>query len=85
MYVVEQPPSSSGTSNKPTSNALDEPDMDINNVKSLLEVREAHVLKLNKQNVNLQEENDNLLNEIEKVSLLSIFCMQSRKIYNRFF
>lgn len=37
------------------------------NLKSLLDAREAHVLKLNKQNVELQEENDNLLNEIEKV------------------
>lgn len=35
--------------------------------KFLLEAREAHILKLNKQNVKLQEENDNLVNEIEKI------------------
>ena len=42
-------------------------EIDAANLKSLLDARETHVLKLNKQNVELQEENDNLLNEIEKV------------------
>lgn len=36
-------------------------------LKALLDAREAHVLKLNKQNVKLQEDNDNLMNEIEKL------------------
>lgn len=36
-------------------------------IKNILDAREAHVLKLNRQNVSLQEENDNLMNEIEKV------------------
>jgi predicted RNase H-like nuclease (RuvC/YqgF family) len=42
------------------------PDPNVSN-KFLLEAREAHILKLNKQNVKLQEENDNLINELEKI------------------
>ena len=33
----------------------------------VLAAREAHILKLNTQNVKLQEENDNLVNELEKL------------------
>ena len=38
-------------------------------MKYLLEAREAHILKLNKQNVKLQEDNDNLLSDLEKLKL----------------
>ena len=36
-------------------------------IQSVLEARETHILKLNNQNVKLQEENDNILNELERV------------------
>jgi hypothetical protein len=36
-------------------------------IKTVLDAREAHILKLNKANVKLQEDNDNLLSDIEKL------------------
>lgn len=39
---------------------------------ALLEARESHILKLNKQTVKLQEENDNLSNELEKLKFESV-------------
>jgi hypothetical protein len=39
----------------------------VSSQQSVLEAREAHILKLNRQNVKIQEDNDNLLSEIEKV------------------
>jgi TATA element modulatory factor len=39
---------------------------------NILEAREIQILKLNKQNVKLQEENDNILNELEKLKFESI-------------
>jgi hypothetical protein len=52
------------------SNQLDSQSSNSNpNLKHVLDAREAHILKLNKQNVKLQEENDNILNEIEKLKV----------------
>lgn len=39
---------------------------------ALLEAREQHILKLNKQTVKLQEENDNLQSELEKLRFESV-------------
>lgn len=74
--------------NHPEQAALDDTESG-SNIKSVLEAREAHVLKLNKQNVELQEENDNLLNEIEKVIIryyvFLFFFLNFNKIYFIFF
>ena len=38
-------------------------------MRTVLDAREAHILKLNKTNVKLQEDNDNLLSDIEKLRM----------------
>ena len=45
---------------------------DHSTTSNILEARETQILKLNKQNVKLQEENDNILNELEKLKFESI-------------
>ena len=40
-----------------------------NELKLVLDMREMQIIKLNKQNVELQEKNDNLLNEIERIKI----------------
>lgn len=57
IYVKSPPP--------PLVDSTD-PQQTSSSQQSLLEAREAQILKLNKQTVRLQEENDNLVNEIEK-------------------
>jgi DNA repair exonuclease SbcCD ATPase subunit len=57
IYVKSPPP--------PLVDSTD-PQQTSSSQQSLLEAREAQILKLNKQTVKLQEENDNLINEIEK-------------------
>ena len=64
-------PSTSITSNDTlTSN-------DVKKMKYLLEAREAHILKLNKQNVKLQEDNDNLLSDLEKLKFEQVEKLKS--------
>jgi TATA element modulatory factor len=66
--VVEQPLNSfSTTTNSTNANALLNAASIPSELKSLLEAREAHILKLNKQHVKLQEDNDNLISELEKL------------------
>jgi TATA element modulatory factor len=50
---------------------------DVKKIKYLLEAREAHILKLNKQNVKLQEDNDNLLSDLEKLKIEHVEKLKS--------
>ena len=65
QIFVKSPPTADYDSKTDDSNK-EYPNPNVSN-KFLLEAREAHILKLNKQNVKLQEDNDNLVNEIEKI------------------
>ena len=68
IYVKSPPPPVANTNNNNNQEST-EPQASSSTSspqQSLLEAREAQILKLNKQTVKLQEENDNLVNEIEK-------------------
>lgn len=64
IFVKSPPPPSQQQSSVPKSEiCLNQNDV----TKALLETREMQILNLNKRNVKLQEENDNLTNEIERL------------------
>ena len=70
MQIFVKPPPTTSLTENDQDEQLANPKSDPNNepaIKSVLEARETHILKLNKQNVKLQEDNDNLINEIEKM------------------
>ena len=66
MQIFHNTSNTANTSAEPVENPTLNSN-DVNKMKYLLEARENHILKLNKQNVKLQEDNDNLLSELEKL------------------
>jgi hypothetical protein len=65
QIFVKSPPPPSQQQSSVLKSELSSNQNDI--TKALLETREMQILSLNKRNVKLQEENDNLTNEIERL------------------